>query len=71
MPRSHYATSSGSDADRHPDFFGKRVTVQELALQQGIAPARNLADFRGEFWPDGETVDDFMAAVRQWRHEGG
>ncbi len=71
MPRPRYATPSSSGADKRPDFFAEHVTVQDLAVQQGVAPACNLSDLQGEFWPDSDEVNDFAATIRQWRHEGG
>jgi hypothetical protein len=53
------------------DFF-ETADVETLAKQQGVAPldfarAREL----GKFWPKDESLDDFIAAVRRWRDEGG
>jgi hypothetical protein len=53
------------------DFF-ETADVETLAKHQGVAPldferAREL----GKFWPKDESLDDFIAAVRRWRDEGG
>jgi hypothetical protein len=53
------------------DFF-ETVDVETLAKQQGVAPldfarARQL----GRFWPQDESIDDFVATVRRWRDEEG
>lgn len=53
------------------DFF-EAADVETLATQQGVAPldfarAREL----GKFWPKDESLDDFIAAVRRWRDDGG
>jgi hypothetical protein len=42
-----------------------------LAAQQGVQPVTNFEDLLGDFWPDDETADQFIDAVRQWRREGG
>ena len=49
------------------DFF-ETVDVETLAKQQGVGPvdfarARRL----GRFWPQDESIDDFVATVRRWR----
>ena len=43
-------------------------TVQELAELQGVQAAHDLNHLRADFWPEEETVDDFVASVRQWRN---
>jgi len=53
------------------DFF-ETVDVETLAKQQGVGPldfakARRL----GRFWPQDESIDDFVATVRRWRDEEG
>ena len=42
-----------------------------LAAEQGVQPIENIDDLRGDFWPEDETADEFVAAVREWRREGG
>ena len=48
----------------------KPVDVETLAALQGVVPIANPADLVADFWPEDESNDDFIAAVRQWRHEG-
>lgn len=52
-------------------FFEPPPDLATLARLQGTAPV----DFdelmaTPEHWPDDESVDDFIAAVREWRTEG-
>ena len=30
-------------------------------------PVQDLADLQADFWPEDETADDLIAAVREWR----
>ncbi len=54
------------------EFFSQPgVDLAILAARQGVRPVANLDDLLGEFWPDEESVDEFIAAMRQWRREGG
>lgn len=51
------------------DFF-ETADVETLAKQQGVGPldfarARRL----GRFWPEDESIDEFVSAVRRWRDE--
>ncbi len=44
--------------------------VLEFALfikARQAAPVQRLDDLWGVFWPDDESVDDFISAVRRWR----
>jgi hypothetical protein len=55
--------------DDRPGFRSK--TVEELAAEQGVKPIDDYEEFLREAkkaWPKGESVDDFIAAVRAWRH---
>jgi hypothetical protein len=53
-------------------FFSQRpVDLTTLAAAQGVSPITNVDDLLGDFWPEDETADDFIAAVREWRREGG
>jgi hypothetical protein len=47
-----------------------RRTLPEIAAEQGVRPVRRLEDPIGDFWPEDESIDDFIAAVREWRHGG-
>jgi hypothetical protein len=54
------------------EFFSQPpLDLEALAAQQGVRPVTNLDDLFGDFWPEDESVDEFIAAVRQWRREGG
>jgi len=41
--------------------------IWELARQQGVKPVRSIEDLQGDFWPEEESVDDFLAWVREIR----
>jgi hypothetical protein len=42
-------------------------SVEELAADQNVVFPRDPMELLGDFWPDDEDIDDFVAAVRQWR----
>jgi hypothetical protein len=46
-----------------------REKVQRLAEEQGVKPVERFEDLLGDFWPEDESIDDFIAAVRHWRDE--
>ncbi len=57
-------------AQNHTEAVWHGRTVQELAELQGVQAAQDLSHLRADFWPEEETVDDFVATVRQWRDIG-
>lgn len=46
------------------------ANLEELARQQGAPTAVRFEDLLGDFWPEDESCDEFIAAVREWRREG-
>jgi hypothetical protein len=44
--------------------------VEALARVQGAPLAVRFEDLLGDFWPEDESCDDFIATIRQWRREG-
>jgi hypothetical protein len=52
------------------DLFGAAPSIEMLANQQSVNPAAPFDDLLGDFWSEDDSVDDFLAAVRQWRREG-
>jgi hypothetical protein len=45
---------------RHP-------TIEEMMEAQGVAFSGDPACFPGDFRPEEESVDDFLAALDEWR----
>jgi len=42
-------------------------TVDELIAEQRVVFPRDPQDLLGDFWPQEESIDDFLSAVRDWR----
>ncbi len=42
-------------------------TVDELIAAQGLSFPRDPNDLLGNFWPEEESRDDFLTALREWR----
>ena len=49
--------------------FWTGTTIDELAKTQGVTPIRSIDDLWGDFWPEDESVDDFIDTIRLWRRE--
>jgi len=50
--------------------FGSTTDLDTLAARQGVQAVPNISALAAGVWPDDEPLDDFIAAVRQWRREG-
>jgi hypothetical protein len=42
-------------------------SAEELIAAQGVTFPRDPRDLLGDFWQEEEAIDDFLAAVREWR----
>jgi hypothetical protein len=45
--------------------------IQAFLQAQGAKPVERFSDLLGDFWPEDESVDDFLEARRRWQLEGG
>jgi hypothetical protein len=42
-------------------------SAEELIAAQGLTFPRDPKDLLGNFWPEEESIDNFLAAMREWR----
>ena len=51
------------------DRYSRRghPTIEELLAAQGLTFPRDPGDLIGNFWPEEESIEDFLAAMREWR----
>lgn len=42
-------------------------SIEELKLAQGTIPTSNPRELLGDFWPESENIDEFLATVRKCR----
>ena len=52
-----------------PADFWTGVDRDTLAERQGVEPVQRLESLWGDFWPDEDSVDEFIATVRAWRRQ--
>jgi hypothetical protein len=54
-----------------PEQIAARAKLEKMIQEHGIKPM-TIEQLRsmGDLWPEDEEVDDFLAAVREWRREG-
>ena len=61
----------GKSKDLPTGFFAPPPTLEALSAAQGVKVVSDFDALLGDFWPEDETTDEFLAAVRKWRAEGG
>ena len=42
-------------------------TIEQLMEEQGTGPITDPAVLHGDFWPEEEPIEDFLAALHEWR----
>jgi hypothetical protein len=46
-------------------------SLEEIAAEQGVKPFDfDAAQREARFWPEEESIDDFIATLQEWRREG-
>ena len=59
-PSVHRSLAERYTAEGHP-------SIEELIEEQGLAFPRDPRDLLGNFWPEDESIEDFLAALHDWR----
>jgi hypothetical protein len=52
-------------------FAAPPIGLGTIMARQGVRPVRTFDDLLGDFWPNEETADEFVATIRKWRSESG
>ncbi len=50
--------------------FEATPDLDALADAQGVSPIHDIDELVADFWPEDESIEDFIATVREWRSEG-
>ena len=46
-----------------------RKELEGLATEQGVRPIEDFTSLKADFWPKGESVDEFVRTVRERRSD--
>lgn len=49
--------------------FDSAQRIAQLVAEQGTRPLR-FEEMLGDFWPEEESTDEFLATLREWHSEG-
>lgn len=60
------ASQNGSETPL-TQFHDAKTDLDSLLRAQDVKPITNVGDLVADFWPEDESADDFVAALRQWR----
>ena len=54
------APSSWISFEGHP-------SLEQLMAEQGAGPITDVSLLRGDFWPEEESIEEFLEALHEWR----
>jgi len=59
------------EAQAAADEYRKQAHARawELAKKQGVKPIRSIEDLQGDFWPEEDSVDEFLDWVQVIRQQ--
>ncbi len=57
------------EAEEAKPLFEEKSDIGQLATEQGVSAVTDFEALLGDFWPEEESADDFIAQVRAWRRE--
>lgn len=60
------AGANGANAS-HLGFHDVRTDLADLLASQGVQPISDPAELEADFWPENESADDIVSAIRSWR----
>jgi hypothetical protein len=56
-------------SQRVADLYARtgHPSIEELVAEQGTRFRTDPADLLGDFWPEEESIEDFLRALHEWR----
>jgi hypothetical protein len=57
--------------EKGTSFLDGKIDLEALAAQQRVSTVSDFDSLLGDFWPEEESADQFIATIREWRREGG
>jgi hypothetical protein len=42
-------------------------SVEQLMAEQGTGPITDVSSLHGDFWPEEESIEEFLEALHEWR----
>ncbi len=63
-------TFDEAEGERARETAEARARLLRLAKEQGVQPIQSIDDLQGDFWPEEESTEEFLAWLRETRQEG-
>ncbi len=48
----------------------KRIDLDAMAAAQGVGPIQDFRELEADFWPEGESMEDFLSSINEIRNAG-
>jgi hypothetical protein len=60
--------SAPDDSSKHVRYAASgHPSVEQLMAEQGTGPIADVSALHGDFWPEEESIEDFLQTLHQWR----
>jgi hypothetical protein len=46
-------------------------SVEQLVAEQGTGPIMDVSVLHGDFWPEEESIEEFLETLHEWRGHAG
>jgi hypothetical protein len=67
LKREHSDSAPDDNASSVPYAASGHPSVEQLMAEQGTGPITNVSVLHGDFWPEEESIDDFLDTLHEWR----
>jgi hypothetical protein len=67
MTQSEPSSNSPTNISALSAQFWQGTTLQQILERQTPTTVHNLTDFAADFWPEEESIEDFLSFLRQQR----
>jgi hypothetical protein len=48
-------------------FAAGHPSVEQLVAEQGTGPITDVSVLHGDFWPEEESIEEFLETLHEWR----
>ncbi|MBW4630588.1 MAG: hypothetical protein KME30_01415 [Iphinoe sp. HA4291-MV1] len=69
LTQSNSSSNSQTDLKNLSNQFWQGTTLTQLLATQTPTTVHNLNDFAANFWPQEDSIEDFLTFLRQQRQE--
>jgi hypothetical protein len=67
LNRRQRDTEPGVHSEPVPYASSGHPSIEQLMAEQGTGPITDVSVLHGDFWPEEESVQEFVATIREWR----